>query len=131
MAKNVAEIFVETLIAAGVKRVYGVVGDSLNGLTEAIRQSKKIEWIHVRHEEAAAFASGADAHLTGTIAICADSCGPGNLHLINGLFDCHRSRVWGQRPAATCWAGDAGNVFLRHPGRCETRPVCSVWTRSG
>jgi pyruvate dehydrogenase (quinone) len=69
MAKNVAEIFVETLVVAGVKRVYGVVGDSLNGLTEAIRKSKKIEWIHVRHEEAAAFAAGADAHLTGTIAV--------------------------------------------------------------
>ena len=93
MAKNVAEVFVETLIAAGVKRVYGVVGDSLNGLTEAIRQCAAIEWIHVRHEEAAAFAAGADAHLTGTIAVCAGSCGPGNLHLINGLFDCHRSRV--------------------------------------
>ena len=93
MAKNVAEVFVETLIAAGVKRVYGVVGDSLNGLTEAIRRHDAIEWIHVRHEEAAAFAAGADAHLTGTLAVCAGSCGPGNLHLINGLFDCHRSRV--------------------------------------
>lgn len=93
MGKNVADVLVETLITAGVRRVYGVVGDSLNGLTEAIRQRDVIEWIHVRHEEAAAFAAGADAHLTGTIAVCAGSCGPGNLHLINGLFDCHRSRV--------------------------------------
>ncbi len=93
MSKNVADIFVATLVLAGVKRIYGVVGDSLNGLTEAIRRNGEIEWIHVRHEEAAAFAAGADAHLTGTIAVCAGSCGPGNLHLINGLFECHRSRV--------------------------------------
>ncbi|QHN04973.1 ubiquinone-dependent pyruvate dehydrogenase [Granulicella sp. WH15] len=93
MAKKVAEIFIETLVNAGVKRVYGVVGDSLNGLTEVIRKNKQIEWLHVRHEEVAAFAAGAEAHLTGEIAVCAGSCGPGNLHLINGLFDCHRSRV--------------------------------------
>ncbi len=93
MAKQVAEIFIETLVNAGVKRVYGVVGDSLNGLTEIIRRTKQIEWLHVRHEEAAAFAAGAEAHLTGEIAVCAGSCGPGNLHLINGLFDCHRNRA--------------------------------------
>src|SRR5258708_40113 len=91
--KKVAEIFIETLVNAGVKRVYGVVGDSLNGLTDVIRKSKKIEWLHVRHEEVAAFAAGAEAHLTGELAVCAGSCGPGNLHLINGLFDCHRNRV--------------------------------------
>jgi pyruvate dehydrogenase (quinone) len=93
MAKTVAEQFVEILAAAGVKRIYGIVGDSLNGLTDAIRRHRKIEWIHVRHEEVAAFAAGAEAHLTGGLAVCAGSCGPGNLHLINGLFDCHRSRV--------------------------------------
>ena len=93
MAKTVAEQFVEVLAAAGVKRIYGIVGDSLNGLTDAIRRQGKIEWIHVRHEEVAAFAAGAEAHLTGELAVCAGSCGPGNLHLINGLFDCHRSRV--------------------------------------
>ena len=93
MAKTLAEQFVEILAAAGVKRVYGLVGDSLNGLTDAIRRQGKIEWIHVRHEEVAAFAAGAEAHLTGELAVCAGSCGPGNLHLINGLFDCHRSRV--------------------------------------
>jgi len=89
----VADQFVETLAIAGVKRVYGIVGDSLNGLTDAMRRQGKIEWIHVRHEEVAAFAAGAEAHLTGDLAVCAGSCGPGNLHLINGLFDCHRSRV--------------------------------------
>src|SRR5271156_2381323 len=93
MAKNVAEVFIETLVKAGVKRVYGVSGDSLNGLTDTIRKNKKIDWLHVRHEEVAAFAAGAEAHLTGEIAVCAGSCGPGNLHLINGLYDCHRSRV--------------------------------------
>src|ERR1700676_5003728 len=93
MAKRVAEVFIETLVNAGVKRVYGVAGDSLNGLTATIRKSKDIRWMHVRHEEVAAFAAGAEAHITGELAVCAGSCGPGNLHLINGLFDCHRSRV--------------------------------------
>jgi pyruvate dehydrogenase (quinone) len=92
MAK-VGDVIIERLIAAGVKRVYGLCGDSLNGLTDAIRKSKKIEWIAVRHEETAAFAAGAEAHLTGTIAVCTGSSGPGNLHLINGLYDCYRNRV--------------------------------------
>ncbi len=93
MAITVADQFAEILAAAGVKRIYGVVGDSLNGLTNSLRRQGKIEWVHVRHEEVAAFAAGAEAHLTGQLAVCAGSCGPGNLHLINGLFDCHRSRV--------------------------------------
>jgi pyruvate dehydrogenase (quinone) len=88
-----ADFIAETLNAAGVKRIYGVVGDSLNGLTDALRRLDRIDWIHVRHEEAAAFAAGAEAHLTGQLAVCAGSCGPGNLHLINGLFDCQRSGV--------------------------------------
>ena len=91
--RTVADQFAETLAAAGVKRIYGIVGDSLNGITDAIRRQGKIDWIHVRHEEAGAFAAGAEAHLTGDLAVVAGSCGPGNLHLINGLFDCHRSRV--------------------------------------
>jgi len=93
VTKTVADQFVETLTAAGIKRIYGIVGDSLNGLTDSIRRQGKIQWVHVRHEEVAAFAAGAEAHLTGELAVCAGSCGPGNLHLINGLFDCHRSRV--------------------------------------
>ena len=93
MVKTVADQVAEILGAAGVKRIYGIVGDSLNGLTDSIRRQAKIEWVHVRHEEVAAFAAGAEAHLTGELAVCAGSCGPGNLHLINGLFDCHRSRV--------------------------------------
>jgi pyruvate dehydrogenase (quinone) len=91
--RTVADQFAETLAAVGVRRIYGIVGDGLNGLTDAIRRQGKIRWVHLRHEEVAAFAAGADAHLTGSIAVCAGSCGPGNLHLINGLFDCHRSRV--------------------------------------
>ena len=93
MSRKVSDVFIETLVAAGVKRVYGVVGDSLNGLTDVIRRNDDIEWLHVRHEEVAAFAAGAEAQVTGELAVCAGSCGPGNLHLINGLYDCHRSRV--------------------------------------
>ena len=93
MSRTAAEYLVESLEKAGVKRVYGVVGDSLNGITDALRRRKSIDWIHMRHEEAAAFAAGAEAHVTGNLAVCAGSCGPGNLHLINGLFDCQRSGV--------------------------------------
>src|SRR5215469_2866631 len=93
MARIVADYMAETLKQAGVKRVYGVVGDTLNGFTDSLRRVGGIDWIHMRHEEGAAFAAGAEAHLTGQLAVCAGSCGPGNLHLINGLFDCHRSGV--------------------------------------
>jgi pyruvate dehydrogenase (quinone) len=91
--KTTADLMAELLSEAGVERIYGVVGDSLNAFTDALRRLKKIKWLHVRHEEGAAFAAGAEAHLTGKLAVCAGSCGPGNLHLINGLFDCHRSGV--------------------------------------
>jgi pyruvate dehydrogenase (quinone) len=91
MSQTVAEDLVDTLAKAGVQRVYGLVGDSLNPVTDAIRRSEKLRWVHVRHEETAAFAAGAEAQLTGRLAVCAGSCGPGNLHLINGLFDAHRS----------------------------------------
>lgn len=88
---TVADVLVDTLAAAGIKRIYGVVGDSLNGITDALQHKKTIEWIHTRHEESAALAAGAEAQLTGELTACAGSCGPGNLHLINGLFDAHRS----------------------------------------
>src|SRR6266403_2106930 len=88
---NVADRIIATLDAANVRRIYGLVGDSLNGITESLRVREKIEWIAVRHEEVAAFAAGAEAQLTGQVAVCAGSCGPGNLHLINGLYDAHRS----------------------------------------
>jgi pyruvate dehydrogenase (quinone) len=94
LAKKVADVIIESLIAAGVKRVYGISGDSLNGITDSIREHERdISWVHVRHEESAAFAAGSEAHLTGHLAVCAGSCGPGNTHLVNGLYDCYRSRV--------------------------------------
>jgi pyruvate dehydrogenase (quinone) len=114
---TVADQFAETLAAAGVKRIYGIVGDSLNGLTDAVRRQGKIEWIHVRHEEVAAFAAGAEAHLTGDLAVCAGSCGPGNLHLINGLFDCHRSRVPVLAIAAHIPSAEIGSGYFQ-----ETHP---------
>jgi pyruvate dehydrogenase (quinone) len=91
MTRTVADELVETLSQAGAERIYGLVGDSLNPVTDALHRTEKIDWIHVRHEETAAFAAGAEAQLTGNLAVCAGSCGPGNLHLINGLFDAHRS----------------------------------------
>src|SRR5438552_8919435 len=90
MAKTVAELLVDVLAEAGVERIYGVPGDSLNGITDSIRVRQDISWVGVRHEEAAAFAAGAEAHLTGKLAVCAGSCGPGNMHLINGLYDCQQ-----------------------------------------
>lgn len=90
---TVAKRVVETLGAAGVERIFGLVGDSLNAITDALLGHQEIAWVPVRHEEVAAFAAGAEAALTGKLAVCAGSCGPGNLHLINGLFDCHRNRV--------------------------------------
>jgi pyruvate dehydrogenase (quinone) len=115
--RTVANQFAETLAAAGVKRIYGIVGDSLNGFTDAIRGQGKIEWVHVRHEEVAAFAAGADAHLSGSLAVCAGSCGPGNLHLINGLFDCHRSRVPVLAIAAHIPSAEIGSGYFQ-----ETHP---------
>src|SRR5262250_281755 len=91
--KTVAELLVDTLVSREVSRMYGVAGNSLNGITDAIRRQAQLRWVPVRHEETAAFAAGAEAHVTGQLAVCAGSCGPGNLHLINGLYDCHRSRV--------------------------------------
>jgi pyruvate dehydrogenase (quinone) len=117
MSKTIADLMARTLAVIGVKRVYGVVGDSLNGLTDALRRQKAVEWVHVRHEEAAAFAAGAEAHLTGELAVCAGSCGPGNLHLINGLFDCQRSRVPVLAIAAHIPSAEIGGGYFQ-----ETHP---------
>src|SRR6202522_1209184 len=116
---TVAQSLVATLAAAGVKRIYGIVGDSLNGITEEIRRQKTIDWVHVRHEEVAAFAAGADAHVTGELAVCAGSCGPGNLHLINGLFDCQRTRVPVVAIAAQIPSAEIGSHYFQetHPER--------------
>jgi len=117
MTKNIAELMVEVLAGAAVERVYGLSGDSLNGFTDAIRRQEQIRWIHVRHEETAAFAAGAEAHLTGKLSVCAGSCGPGNLHLINGLYDCHRSRVPVLAIAAQIPSAEIGSRYFQ-----ETHP---------
>jgi len=117
MARTVADQMVDTLAAAGVERIYGIVGDSLNGFTDSLRRHGGIDWLHVRHEEVAAFAAGADAHVTGRLAVCAGSCGPGNLHLINGLFDCHRSRVPVVAIAAHIPSAEIGSGYFQ-----ETHP---------
>ena len=114
---NVADLIAETLVQAGVKRVFGVVGDSLNGLTDALRKRKTIDWIYVRHEEVAAFAAAGEAQITGELAVCAGSCGPGNLHLINGLFDAHRSRTPVLAIAAQIPSGEIGGGYFQ-----ETHP---------
>jgi len=114
---NVADLIAETLIQVGVKRIFGLVGDSLNGLTEALRRRDGIDWIHVRHEEVAAFAASGEAQITGELAVCAGSCGPGNLHLINGLFDAHRSRVPVLAIAAHIPSAEIGGGYFQ-----ETHP---------
>jgi len=115
--KNVAELLVDVLAESGVRQIYGVSGDSLNGITDAMRRREQPRWIHVRHEETAAFAAGAEAHLTGQLAVCAGSCGPGNLHLINGLYDCHRSRVPVLAIAAQIPSPEIGSGYFQ-----ETHP---------
>ena len=117
MARTIADLMAETLRAAGVKRIYGVAGDSLNGFTDSLRRMKEIDWVHMRHEEAGAFAAGAEAHLTGELAVCAGSCGPGNMHLINGLFDCYRNRVPVLAIAAHIPSGEIGGHYFQ-----ETHP---------
>jgi len=124
---TVADHIVETLEFAGVQRIYGVVGDSLNGLTESLRVRKKIAWVHVRHEEVAAFAASGESQITGRLAVCAGSCGPGNLHLINGLFDANRSRTPVLAIAAQIPSGEIGGGYFQ-----ETHPQnlfrdCSVY----
>ena len=115
--KRVADVLVDTLVAADVKRVYGLVGDSLNGVTDSIRPRKDLQWVPVRHEETAAFAAGAEAQLTEQLTVCAGSCGPGNLHLINGLYDCHRSRVPVLAIAAQIPSEEIGSGYFQ-----ETHP---------
>src|SRR6202011_837584 len=122
---NVADLIAETLIQAGVKRVFGVVGDSLNGLTEAMRQRSAIDWVHVRHEEVAAFAAAGESQITGGLAVCAGSCGPGNLHLINGLFDAHRSRTPVLAIAAPIPSGEIGGGYFPETHPQELFRECS------
>src|SRR5436305_10085027 len=127
MAKTIADLLVDTLVAQGVERIYGVAGDSLNGITDSIRRQERVRWVHVRHEETAAFAAGADAHLTGGLAVCAGSCGPGNLHLINGLYDAHRSRVPVLAVAAQIPTREVGTTYFQETYPQELFRECSVY----
>ena len=117
--QSVAEQYVDLLARAGVHRMYGVVGDSLNPVVDAVRRHRALEWVQVRHEEVAAFAAGAEAQLTGKLAACAGSCGPGNLHLINGLYDAHRSMAPVLALAAQIPSGEIGTGYFQetHPDR--------------
>lgn len=124
---TVAQNLISSLEAQGVERIYGLSGDSLNGLTDAVRVSKKLEWVHVRHEESAAFAAGAEAELTGKLTVCAGSCGPGNLHLINGLFDAQRSRVPVLAIAAHIPSEEIGSNYFQETHPQELFRECSVW----
>ncbi len=119
---NVAEKLVEMLVQAGVKRIYGVVGDSLNSIVDAVRRTEGIEWVAMRHEEVGAFAAGAEAQLSGNLAVCAGSCGPGNVHLINGLYDCHRSYAPVLAIAAHIPSSQIGTSYFQetHPERIFT-----------
>ena len=117
MSKTIAAKLVEILEHAGVRHIHGVVGDSLNGITDELRKSAKIKWIHYRHEEAAAFAAGAEAQLTGKLSVCAGSCGPGNMHLVNGLYDAHRSNAPVLAIAAQIPSEQIGSSYFQ-----ETRP---------
>ncbi len=132
---NVAEVLVDTLIANGVERVWGLPGDSLNGVTDAIRTRPAIQWMHVRNEEAAAFAAGAEAHISGKLAVCSGSCGPGNLHLINGLFDCQRSRVPVLAIAAQIPSAELGTNYFQetHPEELfkDCSDYCAVISEPG
>jgi pyruvate dehydrogenase (quinone) len=125
---TIAEQIVSTLSASGVRRVYGIPGDSLNGFTDALRKNGDISWIQVRHEEAAAFAAAADAAVTGELAVVAGSCGPGNLHLINGLFDANRSRVPVLAIAAQIPTAEIGTNYFQETHPRELFRECSVYT---
>src|SRR6478735_5552397 len=124
---NVADLFVATLEQAGVKRIYGIVGDSLNAFSEALRRRGTIEWIHVRHEEVAAFAAAGESQVTGRLAVCAGSCGPGNLHLINGLFDAQRTRVPVLAIAAQIPSAEIGGGYFQETHPQNLFRECSVY----
>ncbi|KEA54518.1 pyruvate dehydrogenase [Mangrovibacter sp. MFB070] len=127
MSKSIANFITETLDKAGVKRIWGVTGDSLNGISDSLRKLGTIEWLGTRHEETAAFAAGAEAHVTGELSVCAGSCGPGNMHLINGLFDCHRNRVPVLAIAAHIPSAEIGTNYFQETHPQELFKECSVY----
>jgi pyruvate dehydrogenase (quinone) len=131
-SSTVADQLVAQVVAAGAKHIYGIVGDSLNPVVDAVRRARAagedIQWVHVRHEEAAAFAAAAEAEITGGLAVCAGSCGPGNLHLINGLYDANRSRVPVLAIASHIPSAQIGTQYFQetHPDRLFVE--CSVFS---
>jgi pyruvate dehydrogenase (quinone) len=127
MRRTISDLIVETLKNAGVSRVYGLPGDSLNGLTDALRRDGTLSWQHVRHEEVAAFAAAGEAAVTGELTVCAGSCGPGNLHLINGLFDANRSRVPVLAIAAHIPTAEIGGNYFQETHPQELFRECSVY----
>jgi len=127
MSFTVSDLIVESMKRAGVRRVYGLPGDSLNGFTDALQRDGTIAWQHVRHEEAAAFAAAGDAAVTGGLAVCAASCGPGNLHLGNGLYDAHRSRVPVLAIAAHIPSKEIGGNYFQETHPQELFRECSAY----
>lgn len=123
---KVAEQLVQMLVDAGIKRMYAVAGDSLNEVNNAVRKNGKIDWIHVRHEEVGAYAAGAEAQLNG-VACCAGSSGPGHVHLINGLYDAHRSEAPVLAIAATCPSGELGTGFFQETNTIKLFDDCSCY----
>jgi pyruvate dehydrogenase (quinone) len=128
MSKRVADQLVEMMVQAGIKRIYGITGDSLNALNDAVRQSPDLQWIHVRNEEAGAFAASADAQLTG-IACCAGSSGPGHVHLVNGLYDAHRSGAAVLAIASTCATKEFGSGYFQETNVIKLFDDCSYYTQ--
>jgi pyruvate dehydrogenase (quinone) len=128
MSKKVAEQLVEMLVNAGIKRVYAVTGDSLNELNDAVRRNDRIQWVHVRHEEAGAYAAAAEAELNG-LACCAGSSGPGHIHLINGLYDAHRANVPVLAIASTCATTEFGTGYFQETNIIKLFDDCSHYNQ--
>src|ERR1700733_13394028 len=128
MSKKVADQLVEMLLQAGIKRIYAITGDSLNELNDAVRKSPDVQWIHVRNEEAGAFAASADAQLTG-MACCAGSSGPGHVHLVNGLYDAHRSGAAVLAIASTCATKEFGSGYFQETNVIKLFDDCSHYTQ--
>lgn len=129
MAKKVAEQLVDMLVEAGVKRIYAVTGDSLNEINDAVRKNGKIQWVHVRHEEVGAYAAGAEAQLHGQLACCAGSSGPGHVHLINGLYDAHRSGVPVLAIASTMATSEFGTRYFQETDTMKLFEDCSYYNQ--
>ena len=129
MAKKVADQLVDTLEKAGVRRIYAVTGDSLNEVNEAVRKNGRLRWIHVRHEETGAYAAAAEAQLTGELACCAGSSGPGHVHLINGLYDAQRSGARVLAIASTIPSREFGTEYFQETNTIKLFDDCSYYNQ--